>query len=172
MTTMSLRLTAALAGVVLATSVISAQQAARPAAVTKAAKQDKTLSQAGSLISGVAVDSERVPVRRTTIRLRNLKVNGIERVATTNDLGEFSFAAQPEIPYVVEVADPAGRVLGVGDVILISPGEVASTVVVLPSTQPSAAGGFGETASSVIATMIGAGLTIVDPLLPKVSPEE
>ena len=47
------------------------------------------------------------PQRRS--RLRNLQTNQIEQVATANQIGEFSFSAQPEIPYVVEIADEPGK---------------------------------------------------------------
>ena len=78
----------------------------------------------------------------------------------------------PDVPYVVEVADQAGRVVAVGDIVTPNAGEVAASVVSLPSRLPALAGLFGETASAVISAATGTGLTVVDPLLPKVSPRE
>ena len=123
-----------------------------------------------SLINGVAVDGKQMPLKYASVRLRNLGENTIEQVATANDLGEFSFSVRPGIPYVVEIADQAGRVVAVGDVVLANVGEVAGAVVALPSRLPALATVFGDTASSVISAATGIGLTVVDPALPKVSP--
>lgn len=178
MAPMHVRLKVALAGVVLSTSIVSAQQAVRPgtAATISASRQgaiaaaQKAARDIKSLINGVAVDSEQAPMPRATIQLRNLETNAVEQIVTANQLGEFSFAAQPNIPYVVEIADQAGRIVAVGDVIMANAGEVAGAVVALPSRLPALAGVFGDTASSVMSAATGTGLTVVDPTLPKVSP--
>ncbi len=172
MAPMHVRLKVALAGVVLSTSLVSGQ--ATSATATKATTHtarvaaSKAPRELRSLINGVARDNGQKPLRNVPIRLRNLKVNQIEQILTANERGEFSFAAQPDVPYVVEVADNAGRVVSVSDVITLNPGEVAGAVVSLPAGLP--AGIFGETASSVISAATGAGLTVVDPDLPPLSP--
>jgi hypothetical protein len=179
MAPMHVRLKVALAGVVLATSILSGQQAVRPgtAAVNAARQTANAAAQRAarnikSLINGVAVDSDQTPIPRATIRLRNLDKNDIEQVVTSNELGEFSFVAQPNVPYIVEVADQAGRIVAVGDVVMANAGEVAGAVVTLPSRLPAIAGVFGDTASSVMSAATGTGLTVVDPTLPKLSPRE
>jgi hypothetical protein len=182
MAPMHVRLSAALAGVVLSTSNDSAQQAVRPgtAAVkgVKAARQSanaaaqKAASDIRSLINGVAIDSDQTPLPNATIRLRNIDANEIEQIVTANARGEFSFIARPDVTYVVEIADQAGRIVAVGDVITANAGEVAGAVVALPSRLPALAGVFGDTASSILAAAAGTGLTVVDPTLPKLSPRE
>lgn len=162
------RLKVALASVVLSSTIVSAQQAVPPAAA--AIKSTPRAGRIESLINGVAVDGDRMPLKRASLRLRNLDTNTIEQTTTTNEAGEFSFAVRPGISYVVEIADQAGRVVAVGDVILASVGDVAGTVVALPSRLPALAGLFGDTASSVISAATGIGLTVVDPALPKLSP--
>jgi hypothetical protein len=172
MAPMHVRLKVAFAGVVLSTTLVSGQAA--PATAAKATTHTaRVAAQKGSrevrsLINGLARDNAQKPLRSVPIRLRNLKLNEIEQVLTANERGEFSFAARPDVPYVVEVADNAGRVVSVSDVITLNPGEVAAAVVSLPSGLP--AGVFGDTASSVISAATGTGLTVVDPALPKVSP--
>jgi hypothetical protein len=158
----------ALAGVVLSTSIVSAQQGPRPGIAIKSTPGATRGIQ--SLINGVAVDGNQMPLKYASVRLRNLEINAIEQVTTANELGEFSFVAQPGIPYVVEIADHAGRVVAVGDVILANVGEVAGAMVALPSRPPALAGVFGNTASSVILAATSIGLNVVDPALPKVSP--
>lgn len=177
MAPMHVRLKVALAGVVLSTSIVSAQQAVRPGtAAIKATRQtaiaaaQKSARDIKALINGVAVDSTQTPLPNATIRLRNLEANEIEQIITANKLGEFSFVAQPNVPYVVEIADQAGRIVAVGDVVIANVGEVAGAVVSLPSRLPALAGVFGDTASSVMSAATGTGLTVVDPTLPKVSP--
>jgi hypothetical protein len=177
MAPMRVRLKVALAGVVLFTSIVTAQQAVRPrTVVVKTARQAVNAAvQPGakniqSLINGVAIDSDQTPLPNATIRLRNIGANKIEQVISANARGEFSFIAQPDVAYVVEIADQAGRVVAVGDVIMANAGEVAGTVVALPSRLPALAGVFGDTASSVMSAATGTGLTVVDPTIPKVSP--
>jgi hypothetical protein len=173
---MRVRLAATLAGVVLTASVAPAQQAGGSATAVEAPRQSaSTAAQRAarkirSLINGVAVNSDQTPLANATIRLRNLQVNAIEEIVTANGVGEFTFVAQPEIPYVVEIADQDGRTVAVGDVILANAGEVAGTKVALPSGLPPLAGIYSGTASSVVSAAIGTGLQVVDPALPKVSP--
>ncbi len=182
MAPMHVRLSAALAGVVLSTSLVSAQAARQGTATgtkgVKVARQSanaaaqKAASNIRSLINGTAIDSDQQPLPNATIRLRNIDKNEIEQVVTANETGEFSFIARPDVPYVVEIADQAGRTVAVGDVIMANAGEVAGAVVALPARLPALAGVFGDTASSIMSAATGTGLTVVDPTLPKLSPRE
>jgi len=177
MAPMHVRLKVALAGVVLSTSIVAAQQAVRPG--TAAAKMTRQSAKAGaqgaakdirSLINGVAIDSDQTPLPNATLRLRNLEDNKIEQVVTSNTRGEFSFVARPDVPYVVEIADQTGRIVAVSDVIMANAGEVAGAILTLPSRLPALAGVFRDTASSVLSAATGMGLTVLDPALPKLSP--
>lgn len=171
------RLAVALAGVLLSTSIVSAQ-AIRPVSTTKAVRPAvkagsvRAGRETHSLINGVAIDSDRHPLKQVRVRLRNLEINEVEQTAISNDRGEFSFSVKPDVPYVVELTDQTGRVVAVGDIVTTNVGEVAASIVSLPSRLPALAGLFGETASSVISAATGTGLTVVDPDLPKVSPRE
>ena len=105
MAPMHVRLKVALAGVVLSTSIVSAQQAVRPGtAAAKVARQSaKAAAQRAakdirSLINGVAIDSDQTPLPNATIRLRNLEDNTIEQVVTANARGEFSFRGSARRP--------------------------------------------------------------------------
>ena len=71
-----------------------------------------------------------------TVRLRNLQTNKVEQTTTANERGEFSFAALPDVPYVVEIADYTGRIVAVGDVITAQAGEVAGAVVANGHSEP------------------------------------
>ena len=107
---MHVRLKAALAGVVLSTSIVSAQQAVRPGlsgvdgpgtAAVKATRQaanaaaQKTAGDIRSLINGVAVDSNQTPLPNATTR--------------TATLGPVGGATGGTIAYTVEAVDAAGN---------------------------------------------------------------
>ena len=125
-----------------------------------------------ALINGMAIDGNASPLPNATVRLRNLQSNRIEQVSTTNQIGEFSFVAIPEVPYVVEIADYAGRIVAVGDVLTAQAGEVAGTVVSIPTRLPAPAGVFSDTAGAVVSAATGIGLTAVEAIvLPALSPE-
>ena len=176
MALMHVRVKVALAVMVLSTSVMSAQQGVPPATTASALGQSASAApkraarETQSLIDGVVVNSDQVPLPRASIRLRNLAVNAIEQIATANVMGQFTFVARPQIPYVVEIADQTGRTVAVGDVILANAGEVAGVKLVLPSRLPQLAGLFDDTARTVVAAATASGVTPVDPALPKVSP--
>ncbi len=178
MARMPIRLKLTIAGVLLSTSVVSAQQAVRPSTVARTPRRPATAAAPRaarviqSLINGVAVNSDQTPVPNAIVRLRNLGVNAIEQTITANELGEFSFVAQPGIPYVVEVADSSGRTIAVGDVVVANAGEVAGTKVSVPSGLPVLAGVYGSSLSSIQSRAIGSGLMAVDPALPKLSPAQ
>jgi len=173
---MRLRLNMALAGVMLSTCVVSAQQQVHP--VEPAARREsagtgrRATTAVKSLINGVAVDSHQKPVPKARLRLRNLELNAIEQNATANNGGEFSFAARPNVPYVVEIADHAGRVIAVSDVIVAHEGEVVGGKVALPSHVPPNSATFEETASTVISAATSAGIAVVNPELPTLSPRQ
>jgi hypothetical protein len=125
-----------------------------------------------ALINGTAADVNSVPLPNATVRLRNLSDNRIEQVAVSDQFGKFSFIARPEVPYVVEVSDRLGHLLAVGDVIIVQAGEVAAAAVTIPSRVSALAGLFGETASTVLSAASMAGMAVVDPDDPPLSPEK
>lgn len=124
------------------------------------------------VIYGTAVDLNAAPLPDVRVRLRNLETRTIEQVSTTNRIGEFVFVALPDVPYVVEIADRPGRVLAVGDVILIRAGEVAGSVIVVPAPIQGSAGLFRSTAGSVASAVAGTGLAWLGSPDPPLSPEK
>jgi hypothetical protein len=106
------------------------------------------------------------------VRLRNLATSGIEKVSIADQFGEFSFVVQPEVPYVVEIADQSGRVIAVGNVVTAQAGEVAAAFIPAPLHLQALAGVFANTAGSVVSSAMGTGLSAVgaNPL-PAVSPD-
>jgi hypothetical protein len=112
------------------------------------------------MIHGTAVDRDASPLPNATVRLRNLSSGNIDKVLTADQAGEFTFIVQPDIPYVVEIADQAGKVLAIGNVVTAQAGEVAGSVVAVPVRLPVAVAGLmGNTAGSVVSAASGAGIT-------------
>lgn len=176
MSTFSVRLKIALAVVAVSGVVVSAEQAAVSVPAKRATRKPVAATarhgnQIESVISGTALDSKSNPLPNAALRLRNLQIRKIEQSATSDHLGEFRFVVKPQVPYVVELVDRAGRVLAVGDVITPEVGEVAGTIVALPGKLPALAGLFGDTAGAVISATVGAGITALQPV-PPVSPEK
>ena len=146
-------------GAVASAQVISPLPSIGPPAQIIGTKAGRAAPSAQGIIHGTVVDINSSPLPRTTVRLRNLQTNQIEQISSANQMGEFNVAAQPEIPYVVEVADQAGRIVAVGNVILVQAGEVAGAIVFVPTRLPAVAGIFSQTAGSVVSAAVGTGIT-------------
>jgi hypothetical protein len=126
-----------------------------------------------AMLRGKAVDADTNPVPNARVRLRNLGTREVEHLGSANTVGEFSFVMRPETPYVVEVANEAGRVIAVGDVIVAHADDVASAVVALPIRVSALAGAFAETKASVVSAASDSGITTVEAtVLSLVSPEK
>ena len=169
----------ALVGVILSGVVASTEQQAPSGSAVRVARQQRSPAPsappqtARSIVHGTAVDNRSRPLPGAKVQLRNLQINEIEQVESANQLGEFTFVVQPEVPYVVEIADRAGRIIAVGNVITAQVGEVAGAVVAIPTGLPALAGVFGETAGSVISAASSAGITAIEATMSEtsVSPE-
>ena len=169
----------ALVGVILSCVMASTEQQAPLGSTVRPALQQGSPSApapAGttrSIIHGTAVDNRSRPLPGAKVQLRNLQFNEIEQVESANQFGEFTFVVQPEIPYVVEIADRAGRIIAVGNVITAQVGEVAGAVVAIPTGLPALAGVFGQTAGSVVSAASSAGITAIEATMSEtsVSPE-
>ncbi|HKY23486.1 MAG TPA: carboxypeptidase-like regulatory domain-containing protein [Vicinamibacterales bacterium] len=150
----------------------SAQVAGRLGVVGPPGKVESRLPKGEALIKGTALDMSSAPLANAPVRLRNLLSNQIEQTSFANELGEFTFLARPEVPYVVEITDRAGRVLAVGDIITAQVGDVAGAIVTAPTRLPALGDIFGDSAGLVASAASGLGVTATGPkVLPEVSPE-
>jgi hypothetical protein len=122
----------------------------------------RAAQNAKSAIHGTVIDTTHSPVPNAAVRLRNLQTNQIEQISTANRMGEFDFAAQPETPYVVEIADQTGHIVAVGDVVVAQGGGVAGATVAIPTRLPGLAGVFSQTARSVVSAATSTGITAVE----------
>ncbi len=154
---------------VMSVGVSSQVKSTEPLAPSSAA--EVSLKKVQALIRGTAVDGSSAPLPNVTVRLRNLAANKIEQVVKSDQRGQFTFVVEPDIPYVVEIADRFGNIVAVGDVITTLPGDVAAAVVAIPARLPAMTGLFGETASSILTAVTVMGISVIDPD-PPLSPEK
>jgi carboxypeptidase family protein len=124
-----------------------------------------------ALINGTATDTNAAPLPNASVQLRNLATGQIEQAAIADQTGQFTLIARPEVPYVVEIADKAGHILAVGDVITVQAGDVAAAVVAVPARLTTIAGIFGDSINSVVSAAMNAGIAVVEPP-PPLSPEK
>ena len=155
--------------VLLSAALASAQ--GRPATLARASSP--AVGRGEALIRGTAIDADLIPIPSAPVRLRNLESRLVEQRQTATTAGEFTFAVRPGIPYVVEIADPSGRIVAVGDVVIPQAGEVVGALIAIAAKAPSAAGLFTDSLGSVISAAAGMGVTAVETtVLPFVSPEK
>ena len=177
-----MRGSALVAAMVLTASAAAAQQAAPvpPAKASPASQKPVKASAkrgapmpARSVISGTVVDVNGQPVPNATVNLRSLQLNKVEQSVTAGRTGQYTFVVQPDLPYVIEIADQTGRVIAVSDVLIPQTGEVAAALVKIPARLPTIAGVFGETAGSIISATAGTGITAIQSSIPDppLSPE-
>jgi len=156
--------------------IVSAQTAPVPAAkqVVSAVAGRAAAPAQQTMIHGTVLNSGGSPLANAAVRLRNLKTRQVEQVTVASQSGEFTFTVLPQVPYVVEVADNAGQVIAVGEVLVAQAGEVAGVLVSTPVQLAGMASVFGDTAASVLSAVAGTGLTAVGSALtpePPASPE-
>jgi Carboxypeptidase regulatory-like domain len=120
-------------------------------------------------IVGYLWNADSAPIPSATLRLRDLGSGRIASTATSNESGEFTFAEADGSTYVVEYADPGGRVLAVGSPFSVVPGETVVTFIRLAPRRPGG-GFFTNAAAVVVASAASIGVTAVAPTGRPVSP--
>ena len=124
-----------------------------------------------SVIQGTALSANRGPLPNARVQLRNIGSGRVEDITTTNHIGEFSFIADPDNAYIVELADDATRVLAASEMVAARAGETVGVLVVLPARIPAVAGLFRSTAAAIVSAAAGTGITAVTTTSPPASPE-
>ena len=119
-------------------------------------------------VVGVARNRDSKPVEYPRVRIRDLQDGRVVASTTGTVLGEFSFTGLSGGSYLIELVDDDDRVLAVGQVLTLMPGETVSTSVVwvegLADHRFALAGSsgtrrFGGSAPSVVQAASGAQVT-------------
>jgi len=116
-------------------------------------------------ILGVAWNADNSPVTNARLRLRNVVTGRVEATAVANDVGRFTFENIEGGTYVVELVHESGKVMTVGHVFTIAPGETVATFVRLGTKVPWFNGFFSNAASAAASTAASQGVTAIAPVV-------
>ena len=95
----------------------------------------------------------------------------VQATTVADDAGNFAFKGIPEGTYLVELVSEGGKILTVGHVFTVAPGETVATFVRLGPKVPWSTGFFGNAALLVAASAATAGIAALAPeTVPSVSP--
>lgn len=124
-----------------------------------------------SSVFGYVWNAKNEPVARARVRLRNVTSGNIEATTSTTENGEFTFTNLKGGTCVLECVDEAGKVLAVGHVFGVAPGETVATFIRLGSSVPWFAALFGNAGAAVVASAASLGVTAIALPARPVSPE-
>jgi hypothetical protein len=128
-----------------------------------------TSSAAGTIL-GTVWDAQNQPVPDAQVHLRNLTTGKIEATTGASQVGQFTFQTVEGGNYVLELVNEGGRVIAVGQMFSVAPGETVATFIRLGAKLPWFAGFFNNAAASAVSTAAGIGVTAVDATGQPVSP--
>jgi len=124
----------------------------------------------GTAILGNAWTADSAPIKNAHLRLRNVTTGKIEANTIANETGQFTFANIEGGAYVVEMVNDSGRLLTVGHVFNIAPGETVGTFVRLGTKVPWFTDFFGNTAAAAASSAASQGITALAPVVRCASP--
>ena len=107
--------------------------------------------------------ADNTPLPGAHLRLRNAVTGRIEATTVADEAGQFTFAGIAEGTYLVEMVTEAGKLLTVGHVFTVAPGETVATFVRLGTKVPWFNGFFGNAALAVAASAATAGVVALSP---------
>lgn len=122
-------------------------------------------------VFGYVWDARNQPIAYALVRLRNVTTGKIENTAYASATGEFAFENVEGGTYVIEYVDERGKILAVGHVFSVAPGETVATFIRLGTTVPWFAALFGNVGGAVVASAASLGVTAIAPPSRPVSPE-
>ena len=115
-------------------------------------------------VQGMAWNADNSPVKSPHVRLRNVTTGRVEAAAVGDDMGSFAFSGLEGGTYFVELVNDSGRILAVGHVFAIAPGETVATFVRLGTRVPWFAGFFTNAAAAAATAAAEQGITALAPV--------
>lgn len=122
----------------------------------------RTIAALPTIVIGYLWAADSSPIPNATLRLRNVVTGRVEHSVTSDEEGEFTFSDIEGGTYLVEYVDSADRVLAVGSIFNIAPGETVSTFVRL-AEQRRIGGVFMMIGSAAVTAAASLGVTAVAP---------
>jgi hypothetical protein len=131
-------------------------QAQQPARMTSRASAGRSTLAGGraTTVFGYVWNANNDPIAVANVRLRNVTTGRVEANAVAADNGEFSFGDLEGGTYVIEYVD--SKVLAVGHVFSVSPGETVATFIRLANRLPWFAALVGNGSSAAATTVSSA----------------
>ncbi len=123
-----------------------------------------TASGRVTTVQGTAWNADNTPVKNAHVRLRNVTTGRIETTAIGDDSGRFTFSNIDGGTYLVELVSESGRILAVGQVFTIAPGETVATFVRLGTKVPWFVGFFNSAAAAATSVAAAQGITALAPV--------
>ncbi len=157
------------AGAVTGAAAVQTTPAAQPAPTSTASA--KPSASRATAVFGYVWNARNEPIAYALVRLRNVASGKVEATTSAAGNGEFAFENVEGGTYVIEYVDQRGKVLAVGHVFSVAPGETVATFIRLGTTQPWFAALFSNAGAAVVATAASLGVTAVAPPARPVSPE-
>lgn len=115
-------------------------------------------------IMGSAWNRDNSPLPGARVQLRSVISGQIVGTSIADERGRFGFTNIEGGTYVVELLAPNGKVVTVGQAIVIAPGETVATFVRLGSKVPWFAGFFNNAAAAAASTAATQGITALAPV--------
>ena len=149
----------------------TAESTAQPQAPPRAAggRGPRPLQASGAIrvrataVQGSAWRADNTPLPYAFLRLRNVLTGKTEASTVADGGGRFTFGGIREGTYLVELVDERGKVLTVGHVFTLGPGDTVATFVRLGPNVPWFNGFFVNAALVVAASAATAGVAAVSP---------
>jgi Carboxypeptidase regulatory-like domain len=133
---------------------------AAPAAPASEAKRARAAAPAvGTTILGTAWKADNTPIPQARVRLRNVTTGRPAATSVANGRGQFTFASVEPGSYLVELVNDEGKVLALGQVFNIGPGETVATFVRLSARARWFSGFFTNAATSAVTAASSLGVT-------------
>lgn len=116
-----------------------------------------------SFIVGNAWNSDNTPLPDARLRLRDVVTGHVIAATTAYATGHFAFPPVAPGTYLVELVNEDAKILCVGNVFGIGPGETVATFVRLGTKVPWFAGFFNNAAAALAVTAASYGITALAP---------
>lgn len=139
----------------------------RPSGTTVATSNSRVRAGAGTsgtIIMGSAWTSANTPIAGAHVQLRNVVNGKIVANAIADEDGKFAFTDLESGSYDVELVNESGKILTVGHMFSIAPGESVATFVRLGAKAPWFVGFFGNASSAVTSAAASHGVTALAPV--------
>jgi hypothetical protein len=110
-------------------------------------------------VLGNAWKADNSPLPHARLRLRNVTTGRLAATTVANASGQFSFDNAEPGSYVIELVDEREKVIALGQIFSLGPGETVATFVRLGARAPWFTGFFSNAATTAVTAASSLGVT-------------